>query len=97
FPRIAKRLIQGAGGLLIGRNYSAGGQAIAGGMYAGALDAGIPVWTEAKLVDLEFTGSAVTGAVLEQGGERVSVRAKHGVVLAAGGYDHNMAMRQEHQ
>ncbi|WP_367651301.1 FAD-binding protein [Glutamicibacter mysorens] len=53
-----------------------GGQAIAGGMYAGALGAGIPVWTEAKLVDLEFTDSAVTGAILEQGGERVSVRAK---------------------
>ncbi|MGX1591161.1 3-ketosteroid-delta-1-dehydrogenase [Glutamicibacter sp. NPDC055491] len=97
FPRIVKRLIQGAGGLLIGRNYSAGGQAIAGGMYAGALDAGIPIWTEAKLVDLEFSDSAVTGAVLEQGGERVSVRAKYGVVLAAGGYDHNMAMRQQHQ
>lgn len=97
FPRAIKRVIQGVGGLLIGRDYGAGGQAIAAGMYAGALDAGIPVWTEAKLVDLVSQNGKVTAAVLEQNGEQITVNAKYGVVLAAGGFDHNMQMRREFQ
>ena len=43
-PTIARRVIQGLGGLALGREYSAGGQAIAGGMFAGLLRAGVPVW-----------------------------------------------------
>lgn len=34
FPKILKRLAEGVGGKIIGRNYVAGGQAIAGGMFA---------------------------------------------------------------
>lgn len=96
-PRAIKRVIQGIGGLALGRDYGAGGQAIAAGMYAGALEAGIPVWTEAALVDLESNDGVITAAVLEQNGERIAVRAKYGVVLAAGGFDHNMPMRRQYQ
>ena len=39
-PRVLKRAVQGLGGLLIGRHYVAGGQALAAGMFAGVLDAG---------------------------------------------------------
>ncbi|WP_313810374.1 3-ketosteroid-delta-1-dehydrogenase [Glutamicibacter sp.] len=96
-PRAIKRVAQGVGGLVIGRDYGAGGQAIAAGMYAGALEAGIPVWTEASLVELESSAGVITAAVLEQDGERIAVHAKYGIVLAAGGFDHNMPMRRKYQ
>ncbi|MFC9790145.1 3-ketosteroid-delta-1-dehydrogenase [Rhodococcus sp. NPDC127528] len=96
-PRILKRVAQGIGGLALGREYMAGGQALAAGMFAGVLRAGIPVWTETSLVRLVTEGDKVTGAVVEQGGREFTVTARRGVVLAAGGFDHDMDMRHKFQ
>ena len=97
-PKIIRRMAQGMGGLALKREYSAGGQAIAGGMYAGVLNAGVPVWTETSIVELlTDDNGAVTGAVVEQCGQRATVTSRKGVVLAAGGFDHNRALRREHQ
>ncbi|AYJ48317.1 3-ketosteroid-delta-1-dehydrogenase [Rhodococcus sp. P1Y] len=97
FPRILKRLATGVGGLLIGRRYVAGGQALAAGLYAGVLTAGIPVWTNTTLVRLVESGDRVTGAVVAQDGREVTVTARRGVVLATGGFDHDMTMRRKFQ
>jgi 3-oxosteroid 1-dehydrogenase len=97
FPLIFKRMFQGVGGLLIGRKYAAGGQALAAGMFAGLLKANVPVWTNAKLVELIIEDEKVTGAVIEQNQKTVRVHVNKGVVLAAGGFDHNMPMRQKYQ
>lgn len=97
FPRIFKRLAQGIAGLAVKREYVAGGQAIAAGLFAGVLRAGIPVWTETSLVRLITEGDRVTGAVVEQNGREVTVTARRGVVLAAGGFDHDMEMRRKYQ
>ena len=97
FPRIFKRLAQGVAGLAVKREYVAGGQAIAAGLFAGVLKAGVPVWTETSLVRLVTDGDRVTGAVVEQNGREVTVTARRGVVLAAGGFDHDMAMRRKFQ
>ena len=96
-PRIAKRLVQGLGGMVIGREYLAGGQALAAGMFQGVLAAGIPVWTETSLVRLIHTGDRVTGAVLNQNGREVTVTARRGVVLATGGFDHDAEARHRYQ
>jgi 3-oxosteroid 1-dehydrogenase len=96
-PTIAKRLGQGAGGLLIGRRYVAGGQALAAGLFAGVLQAKIPVWTSTGLRRLVTDGERVTGAVLSHRDREVTVTARRGVVLAAGGFDHSMAMRWKFQ
>ncbi len=98
FPRIVRRLSQGLfGKYVLKREYIAGGQALAAGLFAGVLKAGIPVWTETSLVRLISEGDRVTGAVVTQGGHEVTVTARRGVVLAAGGFDHNMAWRRKHQ
>ena len=97
FPRIFRRLAQGIAGLAVKREYVAGGQAIAAGLFAGVLRAEIPVWTETSLVRLITENGRVTGAVLEQNGREVTVTATRGVVLAAGGFDHDMAMRRKYQ
>jgi 3-oxosteroid 1-dehydrogenase len=96
-PTIAKRLGQGVGGLLLGRRYVAGGQALAAGLFAGALRAGIPIWTDTGLQRLTTDGGRVIGAVLSHSGREVTVTARRGVVLAAGGFDHSMAMRWKFQ
>jgi 3-oxosteroid 1-dehydrogenase len=96
-PLIAKRLGQGVGGLLLGRHYVAGGQALAAGLFAGVLRAGIGVWTETALVRLITDGDRVTGAVVGHDGRDVAITARRGVVLAAGGFDHSMDMRWKFQ
>ena len=96
-PTIAKRLGQGVGGLLIGRRYVAGGQALAAGLFAGVVRAGIPIWTDTALQRLINSGGHVTGAVVQHDGREVTVTARRGVVLAAGGFDHSMAMRWKFQ
>ena len=96
-PLIAKRLGQGVGGLLLGRRYTAGGQALAAGMFAGVLRAGIKIWTGARLTRLTTDGTKVTGAVVQHGDREITVTATRGVVLAAGGFDHSMDMRWKFQ
>ena len=96
-PRILRRAAQGIGGMALGRDYLAGGQALAAGLFAGALRAGIPIWRETALVELVTEGERVVGAVVERAGERVTVTARRGVVLAAGGFDHDLAMRRRYQ
>ncbi len=96
-PLVLRRAAQGIGGMLLHREYVAGGQALAGGLYAGVLRAGIPVWTRTALRRLVVTDGRVTGAVLDQDGREVTVTARRGVLLAAGGFDHDMAMRTEFQ
>ena len=80
-----------------GRRYAAGGQALAAGLFAGVLRAGIPVWTDTSLVRLTDDGARVTGAVVNHGGRDVTITARRGVVLAAGGFDHHMDMRWKFQ
>ncbi len=96
-PTIAKRLAQGVGGLLIGRRYVAGGQALAAGLFAGVMRAGIPIWTETELQRLTTDGGRVTGAVVGHDGQEFTITARRGVVLAAGGFDHSMTMRWKFQ
>ena len=84
-------------GCCSGRRYAAGGQALAAGLFAGVLRAGIPIWTDTALVDLVDDGDRVTGAVVDHGGRRITVTARRGVVLAAGGFDHSMDMRWKFQ
>jgi succinate dehydrogenase/fumarate reductase flavoprotein subunit len=96
-PLIVKRLAQGLGGLMLGRRYTAGGQALAAGLFAGVLRAGIGVWTHTTLVRLVTDGDKVTGAVVAHDGREITIEARRGVVLAAGGFDHNMDMRWKFQ
>ncbi|OBG15662.1 3-ketosteroid-delta-1-dehydrogenase [Mycolicibacterium celeriflavum] len=97
-PLVVKRLGQGVGGLLLGRRYAAGGQALAAGLFAGVLEAGIPIWTATSLRRLTTDDDGrVTGAVLDHRGHTITAVARRGVVLAAGGFDHSMDMRWKFQ
>lgn len=97
WPRIMLRAVQGIGGLALRRRYAAGGQALAAGMFAGVLRAGIPVWTDSTVTELITDGQRVTGALVQRDGTPVTVTASRGVVLATGGFDHQMSWRHKFQ
>lgn len=97
WPRILLRAAQGVGGMLLRRRYAAGGQALAAGLFAGVLQSGIPVWTNSPVIDLISDGERVTGARIDRHGTEVTVTARRGVVLASGGFDHQMSWRHKFQ
>ncbi|MEU4701503.1 3-oxosteroid 1-dehydrogenase [Nonomuraea dietziae] len=74
------------------------GQALAGGLRAGLLAAGVPVRLNTPLVDLRFDGDGrATGVVVSHNGGQVLIRAARGVIVGSGGFEHDLAMRTEFQ
>jgi 3-oxosteroid 1-dehydrogenase len=61
------------------------------------LDRQMPLMLNTSMTELLSDASGrVIGAVIEQDGVKTVVRARHGVVLAAGGFEHNQAMRDQY-
>ncbi|MEV1174121.1 3-oxosteroid 1-dehydrogenase [Nonomuraea sp. NPDC049784] len=69
------------------------GQALAGGLRAGLLAAGVPVLLNTPLLDLTIESGRVTGVVTPGG----TVKARRGVIVGSGGFEHSAAMRAEFQ
>ncbi|MGH6719000.1 MAG: FAD-binding protein, partial [Alphaproteobacteria bacterium] len=55
-----------------------------------------PLWLDSPMKDLVERDGRVTGAVVSRDGKELRIRARKGVVLAAGGFDKNQAMRDEY-
>ncbi|MER6201912.1 3-oxosteroid 1-dehydrogenase [Streptomyces sp. NPDC001586] len=90
-------LARGAKAALRGEKPLTMGQSLAAGLRAGLQRAGVPVWLNSPLVDLVQEGGAVTGVVVEKEGVRGTVRARRGVIVGSGGFEHNAAMRAQYQ
>ena len=72
-----------------------------GGALTGALrlalgERQVPLWLECPLVELVREKGKVTGAIVSRRGKRLRIGARKGVVLAAGGFDKDQAMRDAH-
>lgn len=78
-----------------GKKMYAMGNAIAIGLRKALADAGVPVHYEAELRDLLVEDGRVVGAVVEQDGVRREVRARRGVILGSGGFEHNQELREK--
>ena len=59
-----------------------------------AMDLAIPIWLNAPASELIFDGSRVAGARVRRNGRVMTVIARRGVVLAAGGFPHDLQRRQ---
>ncbi|MGJ8687798.1 MAG: FAD-binding protein [Spongiibacteraceae bacterium] len=59
-------------------------------------DRGMKLWLKTSLEDLILEDGKVVGAVINKEGIRLNIRAKKGVVLAAGGFEHNQEMRERY-
>ncbi|MBZ5736275.1 3-oxosteroid 1-dehydrogenase [Nocardioides sp. TRM66260-LWL] len=83
--------------LLLRRRMYAMGNAIAISLRKGLMDAGVPVHYESPLADLLVEDGRVVGVVVERDGVRHEVRARRGVVLGSGGFERNLALREQYQ
>jgi 3-oxosteroid 1-dehydrogenase len=72
------------------------GNALTGGLRMALNERKVPLWLQSPLVELVESDGKVTGAVVNRGGNPVRIRARKGVILAAGGFDKSAEMRDEH-
>ncbi|GAS92523.1 FAD-binding protein [Mycolicibacterium brisbanense] len=82
---------------VFGDRMAAIGQSLAARMRLAMKQHHIPLWLDTPMTDL-ITGpdGEVLGAVVQRDGQPLRIRARRGVVLASGGFDHDMAWRKEH-
>ena len=71
------------------------GNALAGRLAKSALDLKIPMWLSSPVRELTVENGTVTGAIVSREGRDVRVRARQGVVLACGGFPHDVARRKK--
>ncbi|MDA9479497.1 3-oxosteroid 1-dehydrogenase [Bradyrhizobium sp. CCBAU 65884] len=71
------------------------GNALAGRLAKSAQDLKIPMWLSAPVRELTVENGAVTGAIVSREGRNVRVRARQGVVLACGGFPHDVERRKK--
>ncbi|GAA3027517.1 3-oxosteroid 1-dehydrogenase [Streptomyces glomeratus] len=93
----AECVARGTKAALLGQKPLTMGQSLAAGLRAGLLAAGVPVWLNTPLTDLCVEGGAVTGAVVTRDGTPGLLRARRGVIVGSGGFEHNAAMRAQYQ
>lgn len=71
------------------------GNALAGRLAKSALDLKIPMWLSSLVRELAVENGAVTGAIVSREGRDVRVHARQGVVLACGGFPHDVERRKK--
>ncbi|MCT7662200.1 FAD-binding protein [Mycobacterium deserti] len=82
---------------VFGDRMAAIGQSLAARMRLALKQRDVPLWLNAPMTELlTDVDGAVIGAVVERDGRPLRIAARRGVILAAGGFDHDMAWRKEH-
>ena len=81
---------------LTGRRWATAGAALQGRMLQAAVRAGVEIRTGAPVRELLTEEGRVVGVRIEANGRSLSIGARLGVLLNAGGFAHNQAMRDEH-
>lgn len=70
------------------------GNALTGGLRDALNQRNVPLWLNSPMEELIREDGKVVGVRVKQNGQTLNVRARKGVVLAAGGFDKNKAMRE---
>jgi 3-oxosteroid 1-dehydrogenase len=82
---------------VFGDRMAAIGQSLAARMRLALKQQNVPLWLNSPMVELiTDVDGTVTGAVVERDGRQQRIGARHGVILAAGGFDHDMQWRRQH-
>ena len=72
------------------------GNALVGRCLTSVFKRKIPIWRSSPMTSLVTEKGIVKGAIVSRNGKDVMVNAKRGVVMAAGGFEHNAEMRAKH-
>ncbi|MGK9269361.1 FAD-binding protein [Williamsia muralis] len=79
------------------RHMATGGRALVARMRMVLKDAGVPLWLKTSMTELITDDrGTVIGVVAERDGTTIRIGARRGVLLATGGFDHNMEMRAKY-
>ncbi|MBN8963180.1 MAG: FAD-dependent oxidoreductase [Rhizobiales bacterium] len=70
------------------------GNALAGRLAKSAFDLKVPLWLSSPVRELTVENGAVRGAIVQHEGKDVRVNARRGVVLACGGFPHDVERRK---
>jgi 3-oxosteroid 1-dehydrogenase len=82
----------------LGRDpYLTWGQALSARLRLSLLERGVPMWLSCPVEELVVDEARVVGVIVECDGSPQRVQARRGVVIAAGGFEHNAAMRERYQ
>jgi 3-oxosteroid 1-dehydrogenase len=90
----ARMLLRLRRGAKTGKPMLSYGGSLQGRMLMLADQKGVPIRTETGVVELIEEGGRIAGVVAENAGRRLRVRARDGVLVNAGGFSHNQAMRR---
>lgn len=93
FVKLVWRMVRAR---LTGERIATIGQSLMARLMLAARRRGIDLWLSSPMSSLIAEDGRVVGAVIERDTRQIRVRAQ-GVVIAAGGFDHNAGMRQKHQ
>jgi 3-oxosteroid 1-dehydrogenase len=72
------------------------GSALMGSLRRSMMDRNIPLWLETPLESLISDGRRITGVTAVRNGKIIHIGANRGVILAAGGFEHNQEMREQY-
>lgn len=93
---LAKVAARTIGSLLRGRKYTTAGAALQGRLLKAALDAGVDVRTESPAREIILEDGRATGLVTVKDGKPWRVGATLGILVNAGGFAQNQAMRDKY-
>lgn len=95
--RIAARfMLRTVGAKLTGKHYVTAGAALQGRMLQASLKAGVELRTDSPVTELIAEDGVVKGIVMTRDGKPWRIGARLGVLVNAGGFARNQAMRDEH-
>lgn len=72
------------------------GNALIGGLRYSMMQRGIPLWLNCPMESLVYENGRVQGVVARRDGKSITIRARRGVILAAGGFERNQQMREQY-
>jgi succinate dehydrogenase/fumarate reductase flavoprotein subunit len=70
------------------------GNALAGRLAKAGMDLNLPVWLSSPVTRLIMQGQTIVGALVQHEGQDIEVRVTRGVVLACGGFPHDVERRK---
>ncbi|GAA1022826.1 3-ketosteroid-delta-1-dehydrogenase [Acrocarpospora pleiomorpha] len=77
------------------RHMAATGRALAARLWLAAREAGVEVWLNSPLESLLRHDGDVVGVVVARDGRQVEVHAQQGVVMASGGFERSLVLREK--
>jgi len=72
------------------------GNALIGRLRKSLMDLNVPIWLNCPAGELLMEGGGVSGVLARRNGKDVLIRARKGVVLASGGFEHSQSLREKY-